>query len=146
MADAHAIKVSAHRTEYLNSAMTDIDEQLSQGDIQLTPAIPQVQDYRILKFFGSNIIVTEFDEWKRHRKIIAPAFSEVRDCQWTVSSRTVNDGSQKNNKLAFKESVRVITSLHEGDWRGKQEVIVDDALCLTMVVSPMMWLSIGKSP
>jgi hypothetical protein len=31
---------------------------------------------------------------------------------------------QKNNKLAFEESVRAITSLYEGEWRDKQEVVV----------------------
>ena len=44
-------------------------------------------------------------------------------------------GSQKNNRLAFEESVRVITSLHEGGWRGKQEIVVDDAQELAMTVS-----------
>jgi len=47
-----------------------------------------------------------------------------------------NDSLQKNNKLAFEESVRAITSLYEGLWSGKQEVVVDDALELTMAVSP----------
>ena len=39
--------------------------------------------YEILGFFGMNIITTDFGEWKRHRKIVAPAFSEVRDYCWT---------------------------------------------------------------
>ena len=34
--------------------------------------------YELLASFGSNILVTEGDEWKRQRKIAAPAFSEVR--------------------------------------------------------------------
>ena len=54
------------------------------------------------------------------------------------------DGLQKNNKLAFEESVRAITSLYEGGWRGKQEVVYDDALSLTMGVSPTMPFSIGR--
>ena len=45
---------------------------------------------------------------------------------------------EKNNKLAFEESVRVITSLYEGRWYGKQEIVVDDALDLTMAVSSPM--------
>jgi len=32
--------------------------------------------------------------------------------------------------------VRAITSLYEGLWHGKQEVVVEDALELTMGVSP----------
>jgi len=46
-----------------------------------------------------------------------------------------NDYPQKNNKLAFKEAVRAITSLYEEEWRGKQDIVVDDVLGLTMAVS-----------
>ena len=38
-----------------------------------------VEGYELVSFFGKNIVTTEFSEWKRHRKIAAPAFSEVRD-------------------------------------------------------------------
>ena len=47
-----------------------------------------------------------------------------------------NDWPQKNNRFALEESVRTITSLFEEEWRDKQEVVVDDALSLTMTVSP----------
>jgi hypothetical protein len=53
-----------------------------------------------------------------------------------------NYDSQTNKKLAF-ESVRAITQLFEGGWRGKQEIAVDNALDLTMAVSSPMWLAIG---
>lgn len=33
---------------------------------------------RILKFFGSNVVVTEGEEWRRHRRLTGPSFSEVR--------------------------------------------------------------------
>ncbi|KAF9653322.1 cytochrome P450 [Thelephora ganbajun] len=78
-----------------------------------------VQDYKILKFFGNNIVTTEFDEWKRYRRIAAPAFGE------------------KNNKLAFEESVRAIASLYEGRWRDKQKIVVDEALHLTLEAALM---------
>ena len=32
--------------------------------------------------------------------------------------------------------MRAITSLYEGEWRDKQEVVIEDALELTMAVSP----------
>ena len=57
-----------------------------------------------------------------------------------------NDGPQKNNKLAFEESVRTITSLYEGDWCDKQEVVVDDTLHLTLTVSLMTRLSTAGDP
>jgi cytochrome P450 len=31
----------------------------------------------VLAFFGHNIVVSEGDEWKKYRKIAAPAFSDV---------------------------------------------------------------------
>jgi hypothetical protein len=47
-----------------------------------------VRPYKMLSFFGSNIVTTEFDEWKRHRKIAAPSFSEVATFDsWTFSNR-----------------------------------------------------------
>lgn len=62
-----------------------------------------------------------------------------------MSSRVSNDGLQKNNKLAFEESVRVVTSLCDGKWDGKQEIVVDDALDLTMAASSVMRLSLWRS-
>jgi len=34
--------------------------------------------YAVLTIFGTNIVASEGEEWKRYRKIAAPAFSEVR--------------------------------------------------------------------
>jgi cytochrome P450 len=33
--------------------------------------------YRVLAAFGPNIVASEGEEWKKYRKITAPAFSEV---------------------------------------------------------------------
>ena len=40
-----------------------------------------VEVYKLLDFFGKNVLTSESAGWKRHRKIAAPAFSEVRDHQ-----------------------------------------------------------------
>jgi len=37
-----------------------------------------LEKYGLLSFFGTNVLTAEFDDWKRHRKITAPAFTEVR--------------------------------------------------------------------
>jgi len=39
-----------------------------------------VQHYTVLSFFGRNIVASEWDEWKKYRKITAPAFSDVSYC------------------------------------------------------------------
>ena len=33
--------------------------------------------YKVLASFGPNIVASEGEEWKKYRKIAAPAFSEV---------------------------------------------------------------------
>jgi hypothetical protein len=104
-----------------------------------------VESYEVLGFFGDNIVTTEFDEWKPHRKIAAPAFSEVSGFQARQGFTPPNYDSQTNKKLAFEESVRAITQLFEGAWRGKQEIAVDNALDLTMAVSSPMWVTIGEN-
>ena len=96
-----------------------------------------MERYAVVDFFGKNVLTTEFGEWKRHRKITAPAFSEVRDYRLIEDGTCVsNDWPQKNNRLALEESVRTITSLFEEEWCDKQEVVVEDTLSLTMAVSP----------
>ena len=52
-----------------------------------------VEIYGIVDIFGSNILSSEGDNWKRHRKIVAPAFSE------------------KSNALVWRESLKQATSM-----------------------------------
>ena len=50
--------------------------------------------------------------------------------------------SQKNNKLAFEESLRAMASLFDGEWHGKHGIVVESALHLTTGVSPATWHSV----
>jgi hypothetical protein len=36
-----------------------------------------INHFSVLGIFGANIVVSEGEEWKKYRKIAAPAFSEV---------------------------------------------------------------------
>lgn len=56
----------------------------------LVAEIVEFEDYEILKFFGPNVVVTEGEEWRRHRKLTGPSFSE------------------KNNAMVWDESRRII--------------------------------------
>ncbi|KAH9947226.1 cytochrome P450 [Amylocystis lapponica] len=73
--------------------------------------------YKVISFFGSNIVVTEGDEWKRHRKIAAPAFSE------------------RNNRLVWDESMRTMLDLFENIWGEQQEINIDHIVDLTVPIA-----------
>ena len=81
-----------------------------------------LHEYKILTFYGSNIVVTEGDEWKRHRKISAPSFSE------------------RNNRLVWDETMLIVQELRDVLWAGKQEIVVDNIVDLTV---PMALFIIG---
>nr|BAL05179.1 cytochrome P450 [Phanerodontia chrysosporium] len=51
--------------------------------------------YHELRLWGGNIIASEGDEWKRHRKVGAPAFSEP------------------NNRLVWNEAVKIMVDLFD---------------------------------
>jgi hypothetical protein len=80
---------------------------------------------------------------------VETASEDRRSClqrgEWLPSdrapSRLVNDDPQTNRKLAFDESVRAVTTLYEGEWRDKQDIVAENALDLTMAVSSAMRLS-----
>ena len=65
-----------------------------------------VDFYRVLATFGPNVLVAEGDAWKAQRRVVAPAFSE------------------RNNRLVWKETERVVRELvrdvwgHGGDAEG----------------------------
>ena len=65
--------------------------------------------YKALKLLGGNIIAAEFDEWKRHRKVAAPAFSEVRGHNRTFVT------SRDKRWLAEKQQTR-FRGDHESDY------------------------------
>lgn len=56
-----------------------VQEERGWSDAQeLTAFPPRPRACRALKFFGTNVLVTEGHEWKRQRRLTAPSFSEVR--------------------------------------------------------------------
>ncbi|KAF9465029.1 cytochrome P450 [Collybia nuda] len=66
-----------------------------------------VHQYTVLSFFGRNIVASEGDEWKKYRKISAPAFSD------------------RNNKMVWDETVKIMDDLFRNVW-GNQAVITTD--------------------
>ncbi|KAG1902247.1 cytochrome P450 [Suillus fuscotomentosus] len=73
--------------------------------------------YTVLAFFGKNIIASEGSEWKRYRKIVAPAFSE------------------RNNRLVWDATTQIMLDLFDTVWAGQQEVVVDHSVDLTLPIA-----------
>ncbi|KAH8834966.1 cytochrome P450 [Flagelloscypha sp. PMI_526] len=63
--------------------------------------------YKPMDFYGQNIVTTEGDEWKRQRKISAPAFTD------------------RNNKFVWDETAEIMRDLFDNVW-GSQETITCD--------------------
>ncbi|GJE85498.1 cytochrome P450 [Phanerochaete sordida] len=76
-----------------------------------------VEQYRVLTFFGGNIVASEGDEWKRYRKIAAPAFSE------------------RNNRLVWDETRLVMQDLFAHVWGDRAEVRVAHAVDITLPIA-----------
>jgi cytochrome P450 len=79
-----------------------------------------LESYRILTIFGENIITTEGNEWRKHRKVSAPGFNE------------------KNNVMVFAESCKQTQGMLKG-WLGPNGTgnisltdVPGDALRLTL--------------
>ncbi|KAI0350827.1 cytochrome P450 [Trametes cingulata] len=73
--------------------------------------------YELLTTFGGNILVTEGEEWKRQRKVAAPAFGE------------------RNNRLVWDETIRIIDDMFQNVWENKDVVEVDHVMELTVPIT-----------
>jgi cytochrome P450 len=63
--------------------------------------------------------VTEGAEWKRHRKVAAPAFTE------------------KNYRMVWSETVRIMQDLLDVKWKRAKEIRVENVVDITV---PVSWL------
>lgn len=63
-------------------------ELIGQVVARKTDFVKPVEGYKIVDIFGRSMLTQEGSEWKRHRKVVGPSFSE------------------KSNKLVFEESLR----------------------------------------
>ncbi|KAK7682022.1 hypothetical protein QCA50_014986 [Cerrena zonata] len=76
-----------------------------------------LETYGGLSFWGQNLVVSEGHEWKRFRKISAPAFSEP------------------NNRLVWQETINVMQDLFDNVWGDKKEIVMDHALHLPFTIA-----------
>ncbi|EJC99158.1 614/534 cytochrome P450 [Fomitiporia mediterranea MF3/22] len=104
VADAAAIKeITAHRARW----------------------IKPIEQYALVLQFGGNIVATEGDEWKKHRKIANPAFSEP------------------NNRLVWDEAVRITMDMIDNVWMNKEIIEMDHAVDITLSIALLIIGSAG---
>ncbi|KAI5122235.1 hypothetical protein M0805_007102 [Coniferiporia weirii] len=87
--------------------------------------VKPVEHYGLMSQFGGNILATEGDEWKKHRKIANPAFSE------------------SNNKRVWNEAVRITLDMINNVWENKAEVPIDNAVDITLALALLVIGSAG---
>jgi cytochrome P450 len=79
-----------------------------------------VHRYKVVDMFGGSILTQEGAEWKRHRKVVGPSFSE------------------KSNKLVFEESLKQAAGMME-NWAlngsSRDDVRVSDCAAGTAELS-----------
>lgn len=83
--------------------------------------------YRAIAIYGTNVVTSESEEWKLHRRITAPSFNE------------------RNNRLVFEESTKIISDLF-ALWERKHGggiVTVDDIGELTTQFALMVIAAAG---
>ena len=77
-------------------------------------------------------MASEGEEWKKYRKIAAPAFSEV--CLERYLSSFYEYPCQKNNKLVWDETIKIMMDMFDNVWGDKSEIVVDHCVDITLPV------------
>ena len=94
LADVAVIKVSlskkASQGHYNPGSCIVLTQEITSSRARFPKPVEQ---YRALSFYGHNIVASEGEEWKKYRKISAPAFSDVSlpDLEITVAETWMHD-------------------------------------------------------
>ncbi|PVH82251.1 cytochrome P450 [Cadophora sp. DSE1049] len=123
---------------YLKTSNAELGTQITS---RKTHFLKPVQRYKIVDLFGKSILTQEGQEWKRHRKIVGPSFSE------------------KSNRLVFEESVRqaegMMSVWAEKKGNSREKMIVGNAaidaaslslhvICAAGFGVPTLWPNEGE--
>ncbi|KAH8075864.1 cytochrome P450 [Cristinia sonorae] len=76
-----------------------------------------IELYDALLIYGTNIVASEHEAWKRFRRISNPAFTEP------------------NNRLVWDETVKIMNDLFNNVWGNQKQVVTDNALHITMPIA-----------
>ena len=79
-----------------------------------------MSQYESLEIYGPNLTTVEGAEWKRHRSVANPAFSEVcTTVSDSGSQKKIDPIYQPNNALVWSETCRIVD-----EWFSE----IDDAI------------------
>jgi len=95
-----------------------------------------MEHYGGLLVFGPNIVASEGDEWKRFRKIAAPAFSEVHWLSNVTSMPSLMLSIQRNNRLVWDETSLIMLDMFDNVWGDQKEITTDHCVEITLQVCP----------
>jgi cytochrome P450 len=82
-------------------------ELINQVTTRKNDFLKPVDRYGIIDIFGKSIVTVEGQDWRRHRKVVGPSFSE------------------RSNKLVFEESLRQARAIVEF-WAAQGSNTIDD--------------------
>ncbi|KAF7852434.1 hypothetical protein EAF04_010974 [Stromatinia cepivora] len=86
----------------LNLLRTTNAELIAQFTARKNDFVKPVKNYKVLEVFGSNIVTTEGEEWRRHKRIVGKSFGE------------------KSMGLVWEESIKQADGM-VGVWRRRNE-------------------------
>ncbi|KLO20769.1 cytochrome P450 [Schizopora paradoxa] len=78
--------------------------------------IKPVALYRVLRFYGGNIVASEGEDWIRHRRVAQPAFSD------------------RNNKLVWNETIRIVNEWI-ASWGETENSDIDNIVDVTRKIA-----------
>ena len=99
--------------------------------------------YKAVTIFGPNIVASEGEEWKKYRKIAAPAFSEV--CPEWRSLTNPEYHWQRKNRLVWDETILIMMDMFDNVWGDRSEIAVNHCLDITLPVR-LSWLGFTHVP
>jgi len=92
-----------------------------------------IQLYGVLDLYGRNVVTTEGEDWRIHRRITGPSFSEVRPLTTPFEEPASLTVLKSSNRLVCEETVLAMEGLFEM-WKGKNTIQYDDFSEVTMQV------------
>ncbi|KAF5311992.1 hypothetical protein D9619_003403 [Psilocybe cf. subviscida] len=112
--------VNSHRylIPNIKIVMTVADPHIIKDITNSRARFPKAtQVYEALNFYGRNIISTEGEEWKKYRKICAPAFND------------------RNNALVWSESVKTVEAMFKDHWKNADVTTVNNCVDITLPIA-----------